>query len=166
MVEDVARIGKRAHQEGLTAVSFHTPKTDLVPARAERITEAVVEHDLASIQDTDRAVGSVAGVLDVINLRRGNHHVSLYDDETRRAVRCRFPDELFTTMKDALGKRVRAFGEVTRNRSGQILQVDIDRVEALAEATSVPTVDELAGIAEWYTGDQSTEDYLRSVRGA
>lgn len=28
-----------------------------------------------------------------------------------------------------------------------------------------PSVDDLAGIDPWYTGDQSTDEYLRSVRG-
>jgi hypothetical protein len=92
--------------------------------------------------------------------------VSLYDDTTRRAVRCRFPDALFATVRDALGRRIRALGEVTRNRRGQILRVDIDRIELLPDVLAAPSVDELAGIAEWYTGDQSTEEYLRAVRGA
>lgn len=102
----------------------------------------------------------------MINLRRGAHKVSLYDEETRRAVGCRFPDRLFTTVKEALGHRVRALGEITRDRRGQVLRVDIERIETLPDMPSVPSVDDLLGIAPWYTGEQSTEDFLRSVRGA
>ena len=126
----------------------------------------VVANALASVEATEHALGSVAGLLDMISLRRGAHQVSLYDDETRRAVRCRFPDVLFEVMKDALGHRVRAFGEVTRNRQGQILRVDIARRNDSQTHPAAPSVDDLVGIAPWYTGDQSTDEYLRSVRGA
>ncbi|MHB1533164.1 MAG: hypothetical protein ACYC1D_00850 [Acidimicrobiales bacterium] len=166
VVKELVEIGKRGRGKGLSGVSFRVPPSGAGAERAEQITETVIAHAQASIEGTDRAIGSVAGILDVINLRRGAHQVSLYDDDTRRAVRCRFPDELFAAIRDALGKHVRALGELTRNRSGQVLGVDIERIEVLEETPAVPTVDELAGIAEWYTGDQSTDDYLRSVRGA
>lgn len=166
IAEGLVRIGKQVRQEGVSGVSFRTVEPDGETGHAEQVTEAVMLHAQASVEGADRAVGSVSGILDVINLRRGAHQVSLYDDATRRAVRCRFPDEMFVAMRDALGHRVRALGEVTRNRRGQILRVDIDRLELLPDVPAVPSVDDLVGIADWYTGEQSTEEYLRSVRGA
>lgn len=166
VAEGLAKIGKQLRQPGVSGVTFGLPSSDGRPRRSEQLTETVIENALASVEESDRALGSVAGVLDVINLRRGAHRVSLYDDETRRAVRCRFPDELFETMRAALGRRVRALGEVTRNAHGQILYVNINKVEQLRDAPTVPSIDELVGIAPWYTGEQSTEEYLRSVRGA
>ncbi len=160
------KIGRQVRQEGVSGVRLLVPATEGVPARAEEVSSAVVANALASVEGTERALGSVAGLLDVISLRRGAHQVSLYDDETRRAVRCRFPDALFEVMKDALGHRIRALGEVTRNRQGQILRVNIGRVEILADTPTAPSVDDLVGIAPWYTGDQSTDEYLRSLRGA
>lgn len=166
IAEGLVKIGKQARQPGVSGVSFQFPGSPESGPRTEHVSEAVVSNAQASVEGSERALGSVAGVLDVINLRRGAHVVSLYDDETRRAVRCTFSDSLFDTMKDALGHRVRALGEVTRNRQGQVLRVNIDRVELLPDAPGAPSVDELAGIAPWYTGDQSTDEYLRSVRGA
>lgn len=166
IAECLVKIGKQTRQPGVSGVSFELPKTSELEARTEHVSEAVVSNAKASVEGTDRTLGSVAGVLDVINLRRGAHVVSLYDEETRRAVRCKFPDGLFDTMKEALGHRVRALGEVTRNHRGQVLRVDIERVELLPDEPGAPSVDELAGIAPWYTGDQSTDEYLRSVRGA
>jgi hypothetical protein len=160
------KIGRQVRQEGVSGVKFMVPATDGLPARAEEVSSTVVANALASVEGSERALGSVVGLLDVINLRRGTHQVSLYDDETRRAVRCRFPDALFEVMKDGLGHRVRALGEVTRNRQGQVLQVKISSVEILADIPAVPSVDDLVGIAPWYTGDQSTDEYLRAVRGA
>ena len=166
IAEGLAKIGKHARQEGVSGVSFQLPPANGGQGRVEGVTEAVVANALASVEGADRAIGSVSGVLDIINLRRGAHQVSLYDDATRRAVRCRFPDELFPMVRDALGRRIRALGEMTRNRRGQVLRVDIDQIELLPDVPAYPSVDELAGIAQWYTGDQSTEEYLRSVRGA
>lgn len=162
----LARIAKQSRRPGVTGVSFGVPTTGGAGNDRQTLSDDVVSNALASVQDSERAIGSVSGVLDVINLRRGQHVISLYDDEARRAVRCRFPEELFETLRAALGRRVRALGEVTRNARGQILRVDLDRVELLPESRDVPSVEELVGIAPWYTGEQSTDDYLRSVRGA
>lgn len=166
IAEGLVKIGKQARQPGVSGVSFQLLSSGEVAERTEHVSEAVVENAKASVEGSERTLGSVAGILDVINLRRGAHVVSLYDEETRRAVRCSFPDGLFEVVKEALGHRVRAMGEVTRNRRGQVLRVDIDRIESLPTQPGAPSVDELAGIAPWYTGDQSTDDYLRSVRGA
>jgi hypothetical protein len=160
------KIGRQVRRDGVGGVRFLVPATEETPARAEEVSSTVVSNALASVEGTEHALGSVAGLLDVINLRRGAHQVSLYDDETRRAVRCRFPEVLFEVIKDALGHRVRILGEVTRNRQGQILRMDTDRLERLADTPPAPSVDDLAGIAPWYTGDQSTDEYLRAVRGA
>ena len=165
VAEGLARIGKQARLPGVSGVSLQIPGTPESGPRTEQISEAVVANAQASVEGSERLLGSVTGVLDVVNLRRGAH-VSLYDEETRRAALCRFPDALFDTMKEALGHRVRALGEITRNRRGQVLRVDIDRVELLPDEPGSPSVDDLAGIAPWYTGEQSTEEYLRSVRGA
>lgn len=166
VAEGLVKIGKHVRQEGVSGVSFGIPRAEDESARIEHVSELVIANARASLEGAEHAVGSVSGILDVINLRRGAHQVSLYDEATRRAVRCRFPDELFVVMREALGRRVRALGEITRNRRGQILRVAIERIELLPDVPAVPSVDDLVGIASWYTGDQSTEEYLRSVRGA
>ena len=159
----LAQIGEKIRKHGLSGVTF------TVVYGGQRLSgllsESVVRNAESSIKETERSLGSVVGVLDVINLRHHNY-ISLYDDATRRAVRCRFRDEMLESVKEGLGKRVRVYGTLTRNRLGQVLNVDVERLEMLSDSPPVPSVDELAGIAPWYTGEQSTEDYLRSVRGA
>lgn len=166
MVRTLATMGDEGLRHGLGGVTFGVPASAGTPKRSEHVGGDVIAHAFASVEAVDRAVGSVIGILDVVNLRRGSRQASLYNDETRRAVRCRFATDQFDAVKAALGTRVRVLGEVTRNRSGQILGVDIERLETLVDDRPAPSVDDLAGIATWYTGDQSTEEYLRSVRGA
>lgn len=133
------------------------------PPVQERVTEAVIRNTRAALEGVEQTVGSVAGILDVINLRRGAHKISLYDDTSRHSVRCQFSESLFNVMRDALGQRVRALGKVTRNRRGQILTVQIDQIELLPTKPA-PTVDDLVGIAPWYTGERSTDEYVRWMR--
>lgn len=163
LTEALAKIGAEARQKGVSGVSF-VAASPLGSSEYQAITEAIVTNARASLEGVDRAIGSVTGALDVINLRRGAHKVSLYDDISRHAVRCQFPQSLFDTMRDALGQRVRALGEITRNRRGQAVSVQIDAIERLETADQPPTVDDLIGIAPWYTGERSTDDYIRWLR--
>ena len=61
-----------------------------------------------AFQGTDEVLGSVAGVLDVVNLRRGQPTVSLYDVAERHAVRCTFLEDLLEAVRRHLGSKVRA----------------------------------------------------------
>ncbi|MGH2888901.1 MAG: hypothetical protein ACRDNJ_04650, partial [Solirubrobacteraceae bacterium] len=119
-----------------------------------------------AFQGTDEASGSVAGILDVVNLRRGQRTVSLYDAEERHAVRCAFPEDLLETVRQYLGWKVRATGTVTRNRVGQIASVKVESLDRLEEQGFVPTVAELTGIAPWYTGEQTAVEHQQWTRGA
>ena len=162
----IVKIGKQARVTGVSGVIFTLSAVgDADPRTSERITDAVIENAQRATEATETALGSVSGLLDAINLRRGAHEISLYDQETRRAVRCRFPDELFAEVQGSLAHKVRAFGELTRNARGQILRMRVDRIESLPDAVNAPTVDELAGIAPWYTGEQSSDDFVRAARG-
>lgn len=163
IAECLAKIGSQVRQEGVTGISFRVPNPS-EPSLEGQVSEPVVENARASIEEVERAIGSVSGVLDVINLRRGAHKVSLYDGDSRRAVRCQFPDPLFDTVREALGKAVRALGEVTRNRRGQVLSLAIMSIEVHSTDRNAPTVDELAGIAPWYAGKMSTDEYVRWTR--
>jgi hypothetical protein len=165
-VAALVRVGEQTHRPGVSGVTLALLDSSPQPLRSEELSEAVLSNARKAMEGSERTLGSVTGLLDVINLRRGARQVSLYDQESKRAVRCRFSDDLFETLRESLGHRVRALGTVTRNRTGQILRLDINTVERLPESVDVPSVDDLAGIAPWYTGEQSTDDFLRSVRGA
>lgn len=55
-------------------------------------------------------------------------------------------------------------GSVTENANGSVSGF-VDPREKSPDSVDVPTVDELAGIAPWYTGDQSSDEFLRAARG-
>lgn len=162
LAAQLVRVGRCASQAGLTGVTYRASRAGTAGLAAS-VTTDVVSNAQASTQAVAPALGSVSGVLDIVNLRRGRR-VSLYDDETRRAIPCRFLPECLEDVRGALGYRVRAVGTVTRNRRGQVLRVDAEQVARIPDDGPLPSVADLVGIAPWYTGDLSTDDYLRWMR--
>lgn len=164
-IKKVQQMGKFLGDPGVSGIGLIA--TGPSGARIEaRVTPEIIEHAAQAFQGTDEALGSVAGVLDVVNLRRGQHTVSLYDAGERHAVRCTFPEDLFEAVRRHLGSKVRASGTITRNRAGQVVSVRIDSLDHIEEGGPVPSVAELAGIAPWYTGERNAVEHQQWTRGA
>ncbi|MGH6876369.1 MAG: hypothetical protein ACREHV_03210 [Rhizomicrobium sp.] len=164
-IENVQRMGRILKDPGVSGIGLAAVTANGSETEAQ-VTQEIVEHAAEAFQGTDQASGSVAGVLDVVNLRRGQRTVSLYDAEERHAVRCTFPENLLETVRHYLGAQVRAAGTVTRNRVGQIASVKVESLDRIEEEGSVPTVAELTGIAPWYTGERTAVEHQQWTRGA
>ncbi|MGH9170829.1 MAG: hypothetical protein ACRD0Z_08150 [Acidimicrobiales bacterium] len=164
-IENVQKLGRILADPGVTGLGLAAVGDDGAQTEA-RVTPVVVQHASEAFQGTDEALGSVAGVLDVVNLRRGQHTVSLYDPEERHAVRCNFPADLLETVRAYLGSPVRATGAITRNRVGQVAAVKAESLEQLEVVGEVPTVAELTGAAPWVTGGRDSVEYQQWTRGA
>ena len=158
------KLGRILADPGVTGLGLSAVADDGAQSEA-RVTPVVVQHASEAFQGTDEAMGSVAGVLDVVNLRKGRT-VSLYDPEERHAVRCTFPAELLETVRAYLGSPVRATGAITRNRFGQIAAVKAESLEQVEDLGDVPTVAELTGAAPWVTGGKDSVEYQQWMRGA
>lgn len=163
-IENVQKMGKFLRHPGVSGIDLSA----VAPSGEEykaRLTPEIIEHAAEAFQGTDEALGSVAGVLDVVNLRR-QRAVSLYDADARHAVRCTFPEDLLETVRQYLGSRVRATGTVARNRVGQVASVKVESLVRTEEEGEAPSVAELTGIAPWYTGDQTAVQHQQWTRGA
>lgn len=164
-IETVQKMGKILHHPGVSGIGL----TAVTPSGAEteaRLTPEIIGHAAEAFQGADEASGSVAGILDVVNLRRGQRTVSLYDADERHAVRCTFPVDLLEMVREHLGSKVRATGTVTRNRVGQVASVKVESLDRIEEEGLVPSVAELTGIAPWYTGERTAVEHQRWTRGA
>ncbi len=135
-IENVQKLGRILADPGVTGLGLSAVADDGAQSEA-RVTPVVVQHASEAFQGTDEAMGSVAGVLDVVNLRKGRT-VSLYDPEERHAVRCTYPAELLETVRAYLGSPVRATGAITRNRFGQIAAVKAESLEQVEDLGDVP----------------------------
>lgn len=137
--------------------------TNLDAEEEVTVTPRAGEHVKQALTPATKGIGSVRGTLEVLSLRRGAH-VNIYDALTHRAVRCKFPKEDLDRVKDAFGARVMARGIVHRNRQGNAVSMDASEIIALPPEDKLPTTRELQGSIPDFTGDMTTEEYIRDLR--
>ena len=111
------------------------------------------------------AIGSVEGKLEMISLHGKSPRFIVYHHRTRKAVTCKFSADRLEEVKDALGKRVIISGRVHYNAKGEPLRVELDRMRKMLSSSELPSVSQMRGYAPNLTGEMSTSEYIRSVRG-
>ncbi|SFJ57507.1 hypothetical protein SAMN05216275_11039 [Streptosporangium canum] len=165
-VERLLKIGNPG--KGIQEVSFATVNDAVGPHFP--VSEPVREHARLAVTGTQTSLGSVAGWIDQMSVRRlnkGVSSVSLFDPSTRRAVLGRLPAEMQTVVESMWRKRVLARGTIWRNDRGQVVKIEIEHLELLPEEPeALAPVSELLGIAPDWLGGQSVDDYIREVRRA
>jgi hypothetical protein len=144
---------------------------------AVEITESSVRNLKELIPESYRAIGSVEGTLEAISIhgrKRSGHDRErllfvVYESLFGKAVTCRLSGiPLVEKVKDSLGKRVRVSGLVSRNARSEPRQVMLYRpedLEVFGEDLRVLRFRSLGGSDPDFTGELSTEDFIRSVRG-
>jgi hypothetical protein len=162
-VKRVGQISRKVGRGGVTGFEVEVRNgqtSDLALPRAELSGHAAtaVAHLLAPKYS---AYGSVMGMLGQINVRRGLTF-NVYDALTKRAVKCKFAEEEFENVKQALRRRVIVSGTVERNESGEPLRVNEPELVLLPD-DEIPT-SEIRGIAPEFTGGVSAADYVRQLR--
>ncbi|MHB8264107.1 MAG: hypothetical protein ACYDGY_10260 [Acidimicrobiales bacterium] len=164
-IENVHKMGNLLEAPGVSGIDI-TAVTSADKKATVQLTPLVIQHAAEAFEGMDDALGSVTGILDVVNLRQRRRTVSLYDVDARHAVRFTFPGNLFETVRECLGVKVQATGTVTRNPAGQITSVKVDTLSPLEDGSLAPTVAELTGIAPWLTGERDSVEYQQWSRGA
>lgn len=109
-----------------------------------------------------KTIGSVSGKLEVISIH-GPPRFNVYDNLTKRAVRCRFPREQLDEVAAALGQTVIVSGIVHRNGNGEPISVERPELR-IVEAGQRPTTRDIVGIDPAFTGDEDTVDYISRRR--
>lgn len=131
------------------------------PADVTRETAANVA---LMLRPVTKAIGSVTGRLEVIDIHGKRNKVNIYDVRTHRGVKCLFPDDKIEEVKAALGKTVIARGIIHRNTKGDAVRVEKTEFEIRDEAHRLPTIDEFIGHDPNFTGDLTTEQYMERLR--
>jgi hypothetical protein len=118
------------------------------------------------IRVQQRSIGSVEGRLETISVHGRKPKFIVYHGLTHKAITCKFQGtEWLERAKDALGHRVNVLGEVHYNIKAEPLRVEPEELRILKERDELPTTAEISGSDRDFTGDLSTEEYLRRVRG-
>jgi hypothetical protein len=125
--------------------------------------ETVVD---AILKPKTHSLGSVEGRLEFINIHGGKNVFRVYPIVGASRVDCLFPRRLLTTAREAVGKEVRVFGDVVYlTRDPFPHSIRVDSVEVLPDDADLPSLLDIRGIAPLATGDLSSEDFVRELRG-
>lgn len=128
------------------------------------ISEATLDGIHKVIGRATRSKGSILGNLDTIAVHSGNE-IRVWDENSNRAVRCRFPDALEDTIKKVLRKRVLVTGMVAFNIRGEPVYVHAENVQEYAALESLPTIQEVSGLLQEPEDEKfSLREYLEHLR--
>ena len=118
------------------------------------------------IRVQQHSIGSVEGRLETISIHGRRPKFIVYHALTRKAVTCKFePERWLERVKDALGHRVNALGEVHYNVKGEPLRIELRELRTLRDEDELPSTSDLGGNEPDLTGEVTTEEYIRSIRG-
>ena len=112
-----------------------------------------------------KSTGAVEGRLELVSIHHPYRRFNVYHSVTQKSVKCNLPKEFERQVINSLGRRVIASGIVSYNVKGEPLSVEVQKLRVLRSEDELPSIDDILGIAPDITGDLSTEEYIRSVRG-
>jgi hypothetical protein len=150
---------------GVTGVVVrYVPDEDLAAADEAQVSTRGAANIIRLLPVHHKAIGSVEGTLEAVSLHRGGRF-TVYEYRTKKAVKSSFEREQWLEgIRAALGKRVEVGGLVEYNVRGEPLAIKIDRLRILGEGR-LPTTRELGGSDPDFTGDMSTDEFIRTIRG-
>lgn len=132
--------------------------------RSVRVSDKASETLNELLPTKHREIGSVEGRLETVTIRKSRKFI-IYHSITKKGVTCYIEDdEVFETAQANLGSRVAVFGDVSFNAKAEPVSIQVDRVRILADSASLPRAADLTGSDPDFTGDLSTDEYLRSIR--
>lgn len=130
------------------------------------VNPAIENTIVAVLAPTMKALGTVKGRLEFLNIHAAQNVFRIYSPLVPRWVTCHFPEHHLQTAKEAVGRKVRVSGQVTyQTRDPYPQSIEVEQIEILPEDSELPRLLELRGIAPEATGDLLSEDFVRAMRG-
>ena len=160
-IRRVLRIARNLKAFGNQSLVVSSPDIGVVERGAVLTGEAEpILKKLVSVHHKD--IGAVEGMIEAVSLRARRFNV--FESVSRKVVKCALPKELEQIVKENLGKTVEVFGTISFNAEGEHLSIEVEHIRAL-EMETLPSIEEIIGIAPDITGELSTEEFIRVVRG-
>lgn len=155
---NMERLARLAPKLGPLAV--YIDGTGEIKAQAD-ITEKTLDNvkQLTGVKYT--AYGSIVGSLDSINVHRGNEF-RVWDERTKKPVRCTFDPDDEKRVKDLLRARVVVYGKLNSNSAGIPISILADDFEH-APKRQLPTIEEMSGLIENFTEGMSLKEYMETL---
>ncbi|MFI7434258.1 hypothetical protein [Micromonospora haikouensis] len=160
-VERVQNIGRPVGENGIDRVEIRHVGPEPATAVVDR---ATVDHARKAVSISRTAFGSLIGRLDVLTGRpRTGPRAQVLIEGTRQAITVRAAPDQANLLREAWQKRVAISGELRRNAAGQPIHLDLTELMILPERRRVTAWD-ILGIAPSWTGDLTTEEFVRQAR--
>ncbi|HEY6251432.1 MAG TPA: hypothetical protein VI685_15850, partial [Candidatus Angelobacter sp.] len=132
------------------------------PKQESQVTEKTLEKVQQITGIKYSAFGSITGELGEIFVHNKNEF-RVWDEHTGKPVRCKFETpEQEKKIKDLLRSRVAVSGIVHSNASGNPVSLDMESLD-VAIKRALPTIDEMRGLVEDFTGGKSLKEYLEEI---
>lgn len=110
-----------------------------------------------------KELSSVEGKLETISIHKTKKFI-IYESISGKGVTCILrKEDLFAQAMEALGQKVAVSGEVSFNIKNEPCMVTVDVLRPLGKG-ELPTARELLGSDPDFTGDLSTDEYIREIR--
>jgi hypothetical protein len=152
----VERLAKTAPKMGESAI--YTTANESV-----RLTTTVTVKTLSQVNDLTNpksvSFGTVVGSLDTISVHSGLEF-RVWDEETKRPVRCYLHPKQKTQALDLLGVRVLVTGMVKADRYGRPLSMQVETFDSVSIPTNLPTIEEMRGSIPDFTGGISLKEFF------
>lgn len=114
-----------------------------------------------------KLTGSVEGRMEYVNIHGGQNKFRIYSKIPPEQVFCSFSTDKMEEAREALGRKVRIFGELTYPRASNFPKaVEVETIELLPEDDELPKLMDLRGIASDIIGELSSEEHVRNLRDA
>jgi hypothetical protein len=152
-------LARTLHKNGATAVVIKdVEKEDTVTIEPE------ITFDLGQLINVRyQEAGSVEGKLEMISIH-GVPRFTVYHAISRHSIRCKFNPNQLVVVKDALGRRVIVSGIVYFNYKHEPIRVELEDLAILPREAELPSPSKIRGISPDFTGELTTEEYIRSLR--
>ena len=127
------------------------------------LTTTVTVKTLSQVQDLTNpksvSFGTIVGSLDTISVHNGLEF-RVWDEETKRPVRCYLHPKQKSQAMDLLGARVLVTGMVKADRYGRPLSMQVETFDSVSVPTSLPTIEEMRGSIPDLTGGLSLKEFF------
>ncbi len=103
--------------------------------------------------------GTIVGNLDTISVHNGLEF-RVWDEETKRPVRCYLDPKQKTEAMDLLGARVLVTGMAKADRYGRPLSMQVETFHSASISIDLPTIEEMRGSIPDLTGGLSLKEFF------
>jgi hypothetical protein len=150
----LAPVGSTIHSSFL---KLNDSSFDLTSGLAKKIEVQLEEHESCT--------GTFEGMLERINVHADANLFTIYPDVGPKSITCHFPVEQVETAVAAVKKRVSITGLVKyRKLTPFPYQINVSNIEIYDPEDTLPSFDDLCGIAPDATGEEFAADFVARFR--